>query len=79
MVQCHKDVYQNSRFRIEYAYLLLNKFTMNRINSELIRIGRILTSFLMTESNCDDTSRANKIKIREANFREIRKRILSSF
>ena len=40
---------------------------MNRINSELIRIGRILTSFSVTESSCDDTLRANK-KIREANL-----------
>ena len=62
MVQCHKDVYQNSRLRLEYAYLLLNKFIMNRINSELIKIGRILTSFSVTESSCDDTSRANKKK-----------------
>ena len=60
MVQCHKDVYQNLRLRLEYAYLLLNKFIMNRINSELIKIGRILTSFSVTESSCDDTSRANK-------------------
>ena len=34
MVQCHKDVYKNSRLRLEYAYLLFNKFIMNRINSK---------------------------------------------
>ena len=78
IVQCYKDVYQNSRFRLEYAYLLLDKFIMNRINSELIKIGRILTSFSVTESSCDDTSRANK-KNPRSNFREIRERILSSF
>ena len=66
MVQCHKDVYQNLRLRLEYAELLLNKFKKNRINSELIKICRILTSFLVTESSCDDTSRANKKKIRKA-------------
>ena len=33
MVQCHKDVYQNSILRLEYAYLLFNKFIMNRIIS----------------------------------------------
>ena len=60
MVQCHKDVYQNLRLRLEYAYLLLNKFIMNRINSELIKIGRKLMSFLVTESSCDDTLSANK-------------------
>ena len=54
MVQCHKDVYQNSILRLEYAYLLFNKFIMNRINSELIEIGRILTSFSVTESSCSD-------------------------
>ena len=37
---CHKDVYQNSRLRLEYAYLLFDKFIMNRINSELIKIGQ---------------------------------------
>ena len=68
MVQCHKDVYQNSRLRLEYAYLLLDKFIMNRINSELIKIGRILTSFSVTKSSCDDTSRDNEKKIREAIF-----------
>ena len=65
MVQCHKDVNQNSRLRLEYAYLLFNKSIMNKINSELINIGRILTSFSLTKISCDDTSRANK-KIREA-------------
>ena len=68
MVQCHKDVYKKSRLRLEYAYLLFNKFIMNRINSKLIEIGRILTSFSVTESSCDDTSRANEKKIREAIF-----------
>ena len=62
MVQCHKDVHKNSRLRLEYAYLLLDKFIMNRINSELVKIGRILTSFLVTKSSCDDTSSGNKKK-----------------
>ena len=66
MVQCHKDVYQNPRLRLEYTYLILDKFMMNRIISELIKIGQILTSFSVTESSCDDTSRANKKKIHEA-------------
>ena len=35
---------------------------MNRINTKLIEIGRILTSFSVTESSCDDTSIANKKK-----------------
>ena len=72
MVQYHKDVYKISRLRLEYAYLLFNKFIMNRINLELIKIGRILMSFLVTESSCDDTSRANK-KNPQSNFKEIRK------
>ena len=55
MVQCHKDVYQNSRLRLEYAYVLFNKFMMNRITSELVKIGQILTSFSVTESTCDDS------------------------
>ena len=38
IAQYYKDVYQNSRMRLEYAYLLFNEFTMNRINSEFIRI-----------------------------------------
>ena len=79
MGQCHKDVYQNSRMRLEYAYLLLDKIIMNRINSELIKIGQILTSFSVTKSSCDDTPRASKKKIREASFGEIRKQILSLF
>ena len=62
MVQCHKDVYQNPLWRLEYAYLLFNKFIMNRIISELVKIGQILTPFSVTESSCDDTSRANKKK-----------------
>ena len=41
IVQCHKDLYQNSRLRLEYANMLFNEFIMNRINSELIKIGRI--------------------------------------
>ena len=41
---------------------------MNRINSELIEICQILTSFSVTESSCDDTSRATEKKIREAIF-----------
>ena len=36
MVQCHKDVYKNSRLMLEYAYLLFDEFIMNRINSEMI-------------------------------------------
>ena len=32
MVQCHKDEYQNSGLRLEYTYLLFNRFIMNRIN-----------------------------------------------
>ena len=55
MVQRHKDVYQNSRLRLEYAYVLFNKFMMNRITSELVKIGQILTSFSVTESTCDDS------------------------
>ena len=39
MVQCHKDVCQNSILRLEYAYLLFIKFIMNRINSELIEVA----------------------------------------
>ena len=48
------DVYKNSRLRLEYAKLLFNKFMIKRINSELIKIGRIWTLFLMTESSCSD-------------------------
>ena len=51
MVQCHKDAYQNSRLRLEYAYLLFNKFIMNRINSENKIKCRISTSFLVTKSD----------------------------
>ena len=72
MVQCHKDVYQNSRLRLEYAYLLFNKFIMNRINSKLIEIGRILTSFSVTESSCDDTPRASKKKSAKQFWRNTR-------
>ena len=32
-----KYVYKNSRLWLEYAYLLIKKFIMNRINSELIQ------------------------------------------
>ena len=78
MVQCHKGLYQNSILRLEYAYLLFNKFLMNRIISELIKIGRILTSYSVTESSCDDTPRASK-KNPRSSFGEIRERILSSF
>ena len=38
---------------------------MNRINSELIKKGRILMSFSVTETSCDDTSIADRKKIRE--------------
>ena len=62
MVQCHKDAYQNARLRLEYAYLLFNKYIMNRINSELIKKGQILMSFSVTETSCDDTSIANRKK-----------------
>ena len=37
MVECHKDVYRNSRLRLEYAYLLFNGFILNKINSEIKR------------------------------------------
>ena len=55
MVQCHKDVYQNSILRLEFAYLLFNKFIVNRIISELIKIGLILTWFSVTESTCNES------------------------
>ena len=55
MVQCHKDVYKNSRLRLEYAYLPFNKFIINRINSEIIKEYWILMLFLVTESSCDDS------------------------
>ena len=55
MVQCQKDVNQNFRLRLEYAHLLYIKFIMNRINSELIKMGRILMSSSVTESSCDDS------------------------
>ena len=54
MVQCHEDVNKNSRLRLEYSYLLFNEFRMNRINLEMIKKWRILMSFLVTESSCDD-------------------------
>ena len=60
--KCHKDVYKNSTLRLQYVYLLFNKFIMNRINPELIEIGQILTSCWVTESSCDDTSTANEKK-----------------
>ena len=31
LVQCHKEVYKDSRMRLEYAYLSLEKFIMNRV------------------------------------------------
>ena len=62
IVQRHKNVCNNSRLRLEYAYLLFNEFIINSINSELIKIGRILTSFSVTETSCDDTSRASRKK-----------------
>ena len=49
MAQHHKDLYKNSNARLEYAYLLFNKFIMSRINSELIKLSRILMLFLMTK------------------------------
>ena len=47
-------MYIKIQYKLEYAYLQFNKFIMNKIISELIKIGRILTSFLMTESSCSD-------------------------
>ena len=29
MIQCQKDIYQNSILGLEYAYLLFNEFKMN--------------------------------------------------
>ena len=66
IIQCHKDVYQKSILRLEYAYLLFNKLIMKRIISLLIKIGQILTSFSVTKSSCDDTLRVSKKKIRKA-------------
>ena len=65
MVQCHITEYKNSRLRLEYGYLLFNKLIMNRTNLELVKKSRILTSFAVTESCCNDTPRDSK-KIREA-------------
>ena len=50
-----------SKFKngVKYAYLLINKFIINRINSELNKAGRILTLFSVTEISCDDTSIAS--------------------
>ena len=55
MVHSHKDLNIYSRTRFEYEFLLLNGFIMSRINSVSIKRGRNLTSFLVTESRCDDT------------------------
>ena len=66
MVRCHKEEYRNSRLRLEYAYLLFNKFILNRINSELIKIGRILTPFSVTDTCCNDTSIVNRKRIYKA-------------
>ena len=36
----HRCIYKNLRLRLEYAYLLFNKFIMNRINSKFwIEVG----------------------------------------
>ena len=70
MVQCHKDVCQISILRLEYVYLLFNKFIIDRITSELIEIGQILTSFSVTESRlCDDISRASFLKNLQSHLR----------
>ena len=34
-VQCHKNECKNSRNRLEYAYLLWNKFVISRIKSQI--------------------------------------------
>ena len=31
-------IYKNSRLKLEYAYLLFNKFKMSRINSEMMGV-----------------------------------------
>ena len=58
-----------SKLKIEVRiciHLLFNKFIMNRIISELIKIGHILTSFSVTKRSCDDTLKVGKKKIRHA-------------
>ena len=78
MVQCHKDVYENLRLRLEYAYLLFNKFILNRINSELIEVVEFWCHFQWQKVVAMTHQELAK-KIREASFGEIRKQILSSF
>ena len=52
---------------------------MNKINSELIKIGQIFTSFPATESSCDDTSRANRKKNRKANLERYANKFCHNF
>ena len=50
------------RARLEYAYLPFNKFIRSRIDLINQKMHNILTSFSVTESSCDDTSRVKRIK-----------------
>ena len=54
MVQCHKDACKKWRLRLEYTYLLLDKFITSRISPEIKKKDRILTSFSLTESSHGD-------------------------
>ena len=54
MVQRHKDACQKWRLRLEYTYLLLDKFITSRISPEITKKGRILTSFSVTKRSRGD-------------------------
>ena len=45
MVQCHKDVYTNSRTELEFAYLPINEFLMNNFDSEMIEMPEFESVF----------------------------------
>ena len=54
MVRRHKDACKKWRLRLEYTYLLLDKFIISRISPEILKKDRILTSFSVTESSRGD-------------------------